>query len=33
MIAATALHHGLIVVTRNDRDFRNAKVKIHNPFA
>jgi len=33
MIAATALHHGLIVVTRNDRDFRNAKVKVHNPFA
>jgi predicted nucleic acid-binding protein len=33
MIAATALHHGLIVATRNDRDFRKAKVKMHNPFA
>ncbi len=32
MIAATALVHGLIVVTRNERDFRNAHVKVLNPF-
>ena len=32
MIAATALHHGLIVATRNERDFQHAQVKIHNPF-
>ena len=33
MIAATALHHGLVVATRNERDFQSARVKIHNPFA
>src|SRR5262249_12263886 len=33
LIAATALLHGLTVVTRNDHDFRNAGVKVVNPFA
>lgn len=32
MIAATALHHGLTVVTRNTRDFRRAGVKVLDPF-
>ena len=32
LIAATALHYGLIVVTRNIRDFRNAGVEVLNPF-
>ena len=33
LIAATALVHGLTVVTRNERDFESARVKILNPFA
>lgn len=33
LIAATALTHGLTVVTRNHADFENARVKIVNPFA
>ena len=33
LIAATALLHGLTVVTRNQADFENARVKIVNPFA
>ena len=33
MIAATALVHGLTVVTRNAVDFRKAGVKVVNPFA
>jgi predicted nucleic acid-binding protein len=33
LIAATALHHGLTVVTRNVRDFAKARVKILDPFA
>ena len=33
LIAATALAHGLIVATRNTHDFRNAGVKMENPFA
>ena len=32
MIAATALQHGLTVVTRNVRDFRDFGVKLLNPF-
>ena len=33
LIAATALRHGLIVVTRNVRDFSSTGVQICNPFA
>ena len=33
MIAATALTHGLTVATRNRRDFRQAGVKVLDPFA
>jgi len=32
LIAATALVHGLIVVTRNTRDFSRAGVNVLNPF-
>jgi predicted nucleic acid-binding protein len=32
MIAATAIVHGLTVVTRNVRDFEAAGVKVINPF-
>jgi predicted nucleic acid-binding protein len=32
LIAATALVHGLIVVTRNRKDFEKADVEIINPF-
>lgn len=33
LIAATALAHGLTVVTRNVVDFRHAGVPVENPFA
>ncbi|HUO09595.1 MAG TPA: type II toxin-antitoxin system VapC family toxin [Phycisphaerae bacterium] len=33
MIAATALVHGLAVVTRNGRDFGKAGVRVVDPFA
>jgi predicted nucleic acid-binding protein len=33
MIAATALAHGLTVVTHNARDFKKAGVKVIDPFA
>ena len=32
LIAATALVHGLIMVTRNARDFQKAGVKVFDPF-
>ena len=32
LIAASALAHGLTVVTRNVTDFRKAKVNVLNPF-
>ncbi|MFZ4397603.1 MAG: type II toxin-antitoxin system VapC family toxin [Kiritimatiellia bacterium] len=32
LIAATALVHGLTVVTRNTRDFKNAGLRVTNPF-
>lgn len=33
LIAATALEHGLTVVTRNERDFRRTGVNVLNPFS
>ena len=33
MIAATALQHGLSVVTRNERHFRQFSVQVFNPYA
>ena len=33
LIAATALVHGFVVVTRNTRDFKKAGVKVLDPFA
>jgi predicted nucleic acid-binding protein len=33
LIAATALAHGLAIATRNQADFRNAGVRIVDPFA
>jgi predicted nucleic acid-binding protein len=32
LIAATALEHGLVVATRNGRDFAAAGVPVQNPF-
>lgn len=32
LIAATALHHGLTVVTRNTKDFEKAGVAVLDPF-
>ena len=32
MIAATALHHKLTVVSRNVNDFKNAEVPVFNPW-
>lgn len=32
LIAATALVHGLVVVTRDTSDFQHARVKLLNPF-
>lgn len=32
IIAATALHHGLTVLTRNTRHFEPLGVKVHDPF-
>jgi predicted nucleic acid-binding protein len=33
LIAATALVHGLVLVTRNRLDFEKAGVKVLDPFA
>lgn len=33
IIAATALHHGLTVVTRNERHFQPLNVAIFNPYS
>ncbi len=33
LIAATALHHDLVVVTRNDADFSRAGIPVLNPFS
>ncbi len=33
LIAATALVHDFVVVTRSTRDFRKARVKVLDPFA
>lgn len=33
MLAGTALHHGLALVTRNERDFRNTGCEVVNPWA
>lgn len=32
LIAATAIRHNLIIVTRNERDFKRWKVSLLNPF-
>lgn len=32
-IAATAHRHSLILVTRNEKDFKNSGIKLLNPFA
>ena len=33
LIAATALHHGLVLVTRNEKDFLHAAVNLFNPWS
>jgi predicted nucleic acid-binding protein len=33
LIAATATHHGLVLVTRNVRDFDSCGVSLLNPFS
>jgi len=32
LLAATAVLHGLTLVTRNERDVRGIQVKVHNPW-
>jgi toxin FitB len=32
LIAATASVHGLVLVTRNEKDFRRAGIEIYNPW-
>jgi predicted nucleic acid-binding protein len=32
LLAATALHHDLTIVSRNARDFANAQVQVLNPW-
>lgn len=33
LLAATALHHGLYLVTRNERDFTNLGLQVINPWS
>jgi predicted nucleic acid-binding protein len=33
LIAATASVHGLVLVTRNEKDFRGTGIEIHNPWS
>ena len=33
IIAATALHHGLTVVSRDARDYQKARAPVHNPWS
>ena len=33
LLAATALHHGLVLVTRNVRDMDDTPVQLHNPWS
>ncbi|MBC5766342.1 type II toxin-antitoxin system VapC family toxin [Ramlibacter albus] len=33
LLAATALHHGLVLVTRNVRDFKDLDVEVLDPWA
>ena len=33
LLAATAVLHGLTLVTRNERDVRGIQVRVHNPWA
>lgn len=33
LLAATAVMHGMTLVTRNERDVRGIQVKFHNPWA
>jgi predicted nucleic acid-binding protein len=33
IIAATALHHGLTVVSRDVGDYRKARAAVHNPWS
>lgn len=33
LIAATAAEHGLVLVTRNERDFSGCGIRVLNPFA
>jgi hypothetical protein len=33
LIGATALHHGLALVTRNDKDFRLPGLSVINPYS
>lgn len=33
MLAGTALRHGLALITRNERDFRNTGIEVVNPWS
>jgi predicted nucleic acid-binding protein len=32
ILAATAVHHGHVIVSRNARDFTHPRVRVLNPF-